>query len=122
MKRKITVTFDEQALAAMQQALEIRARMRFGENWNKLPPNQFTLFIRTATWLLADQIIKQKPAAYNLTVKMIFNTNEQNADEKLAAQKAAQKNRHPGRATKDAPFDLAFLKEHFPTRFGQGAK
>jgi hypothetical protein len=117
MKRRITVTFEEHHVAAIQQALEVRARMRFGENWNKFTAKDWALFIRTATWLLADQVIKQKPDAYDLTVRMIFNTNEQNADEKRELQKLAKKPSQPARATKAAPFDMAFLKKNFPSRF-----
>lgn len=117
MKRSITVTFNECEVAAIQQALETRARMRFGENWNRFPPKDWALLIKTATWMLADQIIKQKPAAYDLTVRMIFNTNEQNADEKRGREKLARKDKQPARATKAAPFDMAFLKKNFPSRF-----
>ena len=121
MSRRITVTFNDRELAAIQQALETRARMRFGENWNKFSPKDWALLIRTATWFLADQIIKHKPSAYDLRVSMSFNTNEENAADKAReaeeAKRAAKKPCQPARATKAAPFDLAFLKKNFPERF-----
>ena len=127
MSRRITVTFNDRELAAIQQALETRARMRLGENWKVFSAKDRVLLVKTATWLLSDQIVKHKPSSYDLHVSMRFLTNEEIADEKAReaeraakareAEKVAKKPGRPARATKAAPFDLAFLKKNFPERF-----